>query len=77
MAAEFRGFCLSFDRLFGGATISIDSPEDDEDDEERLEIHSPSQDELHLEQADWLEEFSVVFGKGKREVVIDLPPKLE
>ena len=48
----------------GGVTISIDHPDDGYG--ERLEIHSPEQDELHGAMYQWLEDFSMVFGTDER-----------
>ena len=60
---ELYSFCIALDRTLGGSTISIASPDKSPD---LLEIHSPEQDELHCEQHEWLEEFSIVFGKDER-----------
>jgi hypothetical protein len=60
---ELYSFCLALDRTLGGSTISTASPDTEPD---RLEIHSPEHDELHSEQHQWLEDFSILFGKDER-----------
>ena len=60
---EFYSFCIALDRTLGGSTISIPSPDERPD---RLEIHSPEQEELHREQYQWLEDFSILFGEDER-----------
>lgn len=61
---ELYSFCIALDRTLGGSTISLDAPNDTHG--VRLEIHSPQQDELHCEQHDWFDDFSIVFGKDER-----------
>ena len=58
---QLYSFCIGLDQ--GGATISVPSPDEQP---ERLEIHSPEQDELHCEQNQWLKDFSILFGKDER-----------
>jgi hypothetical protein len=60
---ELYSFCIALDPTLGGSTISLPSPDDRP---ERLEIHSAEQDELHREQHQWLEDFSILFGKDER-----------
>jgi hypothetical protein len=61
---ELFSFCVSLDQALGGSAVSIKNPNDTQGG--RLEIHSLSQDELHNEQGQWLEDFSIVFGKDER-----------
>ena len=63
---ELYSFCIALDRTLGGATISIASPHTENPVDDRLEIHSPSQDELHVDQHQWLEDFSILFGDDER-----------
>ena len=60
---ELYSFCIALDRTLGGSTISIASPDKRPD---RVEVHSPEQDELHCEQHQWLGDFSILFGKDER-----------
>ena len=64
MKGQLYSFCLALDQTLGGSTVSLEQPNDNHGD--RLEIHSPSQEELHHEQHQWLENFSILFGKDER-----------
>jgi hypothetical protein len=64
LKGELFSFCVSLDQTLGGSTISIHNPNGDHGG--RLEIHSPSKEELHHDQYQWLEDFSIVFGKDER-----------
>jgi len=62
---ELYSFCITLDRTLGGSTITVGSQiEGDTDD--RLEIHSPRQEEMYREQLQWLEDFSILFGDDER-----------
>jgi len=62
---ELYSFCIALDRTLGGSTVSIDSPVKGDTDE-RLVVHSPDQEELHIEQHEWLEDFSILFEQDER-----------
>jgi hypothetical protein len=64
MTGQLHSFCVAIDDRLGGATISLEKPNDGYD--ERLVIHSPRQGELKYEQFHWLEQFSIVFGEDER-----------
>ena len=64
MKGHLHSLCVALDQTLGGSTILLEEPNDDHG--ERLEIHSPRQDELHHEQLQWLEDFSIIFGKDER-----------
>jgi hypothetical protein len=61
---ELHSFCVAIDRTCGSSTISIETPNDGYG--QRLEIHSPQQDEIHHELFEWLEKYSIVFGEDER-----------
>jgi hypothetical protein len=61
---QLHSFCVAIDDRQGGATISLEKPNDGHN--EQLEIHSPRQSELKYDQFHWLEQFSIVFGKDER-----------
>jgi hypothetical protein len=64
MKGQLHSLCVALDQTLGGSTILLEQPNDDHGD--RLEIHSPNQDELHHEQLQWLEDFSIIFGEDER-----------
>jgi hypothetical protein len=60
---EFYSFCIALDQTLGGATVTVEDPGKPS---ESVELHSPRQEELHREQYQWLEDFSILFGKDER-----------
>jgi hypothetical protein len=61
---QLHSFCVTMDQTPGEANISLEKPADGYG--ERLVIHSPRDGELKHEQFQWLETFSIVFGKNER-----------
>jgi hypothetical protein len=61
---QLHSFCVALDQTLGGSTVVLEHPTDQHSD--KLEIHSPRQEEIHHDQLQWLEDFSIVFGQDER-----------
>ena len=64
MKGRLHSFCVTLDQKLGGSTVVLEHLDDKHGD--RLEIHSARQEELHHEQHQWLEDFSIIFGQDER-----------